>query len=66
MSDLWAALALMLVLEGLFLFAAPAAWRRMVEQMRGMPDAALRRFGGFMVAIGLLALYLVRSGVPAP
>jgi len=32
-SDLWAALCLVLVIEGLFLFAAPAAWKRMVAQL---------------------------------
>jgi uncharacterized protein YjeT (DUF2065 family) len=61
MADLWAALCLVLVIEGLFLFAAPGGWKRMAEQMRQMPDATLRRFGVGMVGVGLLCLYLVRA-----
>jgi uncharacterized protein YjeT (DUF2065 family) len=66
MSDLWAALALVAVIEGLFLFVAPGAWRRVAEQLQLLPDAALRRFGAVMVAAGLLALYLVRGGGQGP
>ena len=33
MNDLWSALCLVAVLEGLFLFAAPAAWKRAAEQL---------------------------------
>jgi uncharacterized protein YjeT (DUF2065 family) len=61
MADLWAALCLVLVIEGLFLFAAPGGWKRMAEQMQQMPDATLRQFGVGMVGVGLLCLYLVRS-----
>lgn len=61
MSDLWAALCLVLVLEGLFLFIAPAAWKRMAVQMLAMPPGMIRRFGGAVLAIGLIALYFVRG-----
>ena len=37
--DLLAALALVAVLEGLLLFAAPEAWRRMVEHLVTEPSA---------------------------
>ena len=62
MSDLWAALCLVLVIEGLFLFAAPAAWKRMVAQLLAQPDRNLSAIGGFMVIIGMVALYLLRGG----
>ncbi|HRQ65671.1 MAG TPA: DUF2065 domain-containing protein [Xanthomonadaceae bacterium] len=61
MSDLWAALCLVLVIEGLFLFAAPRGWKRMAEQMQQVPDGTLRQFGVAMVGIGLVCLYLVRA-----
>lgn len=61
MADLWAALCLVLVIEGLLLFAAPGAWRRAVEEIRGQPDARLRVIGGTMVVLGLMALYWVRG-----
>jgi uncharacterized protein YjeT (DUF2065 family) len=48
-----------LVLEGLFLFAAPQAWQRMAEQMRRLDPRQLRLIGGVMVAVGLLVLKLV-------
>lgn len=53
------ALCLVLVLEGLFLFAAPQAWQRMAEQMRRLDPRQLRLIGGIMVAFGLLLLKLV-------
>ena len=54
-----AALCLVLVLEGLFLFAAPQAWQRMAEQMRQLQPRQLRLIGGVMMAVGVLALQLV-------
>ena len=61
MGDLWAALCLVLVIEGLFLFAAPAAWKRMVAQLLAQPDRNLSAIGGFMVIVGMVALYLLRG-----
>ncbi len=61
MSDLWAALCLVLVIEGLLLFIAPTAWKQAVTQLLSQPDRALRVAGGVMVAAGLAALYWVRA-----
>jgi uncharacterized protein len=58
MQHFVAALCLVLVLEGLFLFAAPKAWQRMAEQMRQLEPRQLRIFGGVLMAIGVLALKL--------
>ena len=54
-----AALCLVLVFEGLFLFAAPNTWQRMAEQMRQLEPRHLRLIGGVMMAVGVLALKLV-------
>jgi uncharacterized protein YjeT (DUF2065 family) len=59
MHDLLAAMCLVLVIEGLFLFAAPGTWQRMVEQMRQLEPRHLRMIGGVMVGVGVLALKLV-------
>jgi len=59
MHDLLAAMCLVLVIEGLFLFAAPSTWQRMVEQMRQLEPRHLRMIGGVMVGVGVLALKLV-------
>jgi uncharacterized protein YjeT (DUF2065 family) len=47
------------VIEGLFLFAAPQAWQRVVEQMRQLEPRQLRIIGGVMVGVGVLVLQLV-------
>jgi hypothetical protein len=57
--ELLAALCLLLVIEGLFLFAAPQAWQRVVEQMRQLEPRQLRIIGGVMVGLDIVALQLV-------
>lgn len=57
--ELAAALCLVLVLEGLFLFAAPGAWKRMAEQMQQIDQRTLRMIGAAMIVIGLIALKIV-------
>jgi uncharacterized protein YjeT (DUF2065 family) len=60
-SDLLAALALLLVLEGLLPFLNPAGWRRMVAKLARNSDRDLRAGGLVCMAVGLLLLFLVRS-----
>jgi uncharacterized protein YjeT (DUF2065 family) len=62
MPDLWAALCLMVLFEGLLLFAAPDAWKRTIVELVRQPSVRLRTVGGVMVIIGLVGLYLVRGG----
>ena len=61
-ADLLAALAFVLILEGLLLFAAPKAWKRMVAQLLPQPERQLSVIGGIMLIAGLVALYLIRGG----
>lgn len=58
-SELAAALCLVLVFEGLFLFASPGMWKRMAEQMQQIDQRTLRMIGGGMVVAGLVALKIV-------
>ena len=62
MPDLWAALCLMLLFEGLLLFAVPDAWKRTIVELVRQPSVRRRTVGGVMVIIGLVGLYLVRGG----
>ena len=62
MADLWAALCLVAVLEGLVLFASPGGWKRAAEQLQQMPDEHVRRIGGIVLALGLVSLWLVKGG----
>lgn len=59
-QDLFAALALMLVLEGILPFISPGALRRVARQMSESSDGALRATGMISMLIGLALLYLVR------
>jgi len=60
--DLWAALCLMVLFEGLLLFAAPEAWKRVMLQALRQPPLRLRTIGGLLVIVGLVGLYLLRGG----
>ncbi|GIK34241.1 MAG: hypothetical protein AMXMBFR45_14970 [Gammaproteobacteria bacterium] len=60
-ADLFAALALYLVIEGLLPFASPSAWRRSLELLARLSDAQLRVFGLTVVVSGLTLLVLVRG-----
>ncbi len=59
-QDLFAALALMLVIEGILPFASPGGFRNMMRMVGEMDDRALRNGGLFTMLAGLLLLYLVR------
>ena len=60
-ADLGAALALVLVVEGLIPFLSPKSYRNMVQQMASMPEQMLRNVGLVLIIVGLLLLYLVRG-----
>ncbi len=62
MAELLAALCLVAVLEGLFLFIAPGAWKRAAERMLELPTARVRTLGAIVMALGLVSLWLVRGG----
>ena len=57
-TSLIAALALMLVLEGVLPFLAPALWRETFRKMTEMSDGQLRFVGLTSMLGGLLLLYL--------
>jgi uncharacterized protein YjeT (DUF2065 family) len=56
---LWAALGLMLVLEGLFPFLSPGGWRQTFMKLLQLRDGQLRFFGLTSIVLGLLWLWLV-------
>ncbi len=58
-SDLvWAALALVLVFEGLFPLIAPRGWRRTFQRLLALRDGQVRFFGLCSVLLGLLLLWV--------
>ena len=56
---LWSALALVLVLEGLFPFISPSGWRNMFQRLMTLQDGQLRFFGLCSIVAGLLLLWVV-------
>ena len=58
--DLLAALALMLVFEGILPFLNPARFRNMVRMLDEMDDNMVRRIGFISMLAGVILLYLVR------
>jgi len=57
---LWPALALVLILEGLLPALAPAAWRKLFQDLLRLHDGQIRFFGVLTVCAGALWLLLLR------
>lgn len=51
---LWAALALVLVFEGLLPLVAPGLWRRVFSELMRLQEGQIRFYGLVTVALGLL------------
>lgn len=56
---LWLALALVLVIEGLFPFLSPATWRQTFLQLLQLTDGQLRFIGIFCISLGSLLIWLL-------
>jgi uncharacterized protein YjeT (DUF2065 family) len=59
-QDLLAALALVLVLEGMVPFLNPQSLRRMLETVSQLDDRTLRIAGFISMLCGVVMLYIVR------
>ncbi|TFZ08460.1 DUF2065 domain-containing protein [Ramlibacter humi] len=57
----WAALALVLVFEGLFPLIAPRGWRNTFQALLQLRDGQLRFFGLCSLLLGLLLLWVALS-----
>jgi uncharacterized protein YjeT (DUF2065 family) len=61
-SSLLAAFALMLVLEGILPFLMPGIWRETFRRLTEMTDGQIRFVGLSSMLVGVLLLYLFRTG----
>lgn len=59
-DSIWAAMALVLVIEGLLPFLAPRLWRESFAKLVTLSDGQLRFIGLASIAIGLGAFWLAR------
>jgi len=60
MPELWAALAIVMILEGALPFVAPRLWRDTFTKLIGLSDGQIRFVGLIAILIGVTALLLVR------
>jgi uncharacterized protein len=60
-DSLWAAFALVLVIEGLLPFIAPRVWRESFQKLVLLTDGQLRFIGLISIIVGLTAFWLVRN-----
>ena len=60
LADLFAAVALMLVFEGIMPFLDPARFRRTLSAVAGQDDRSLRLVGLLSMLAGVALLYLIR------
>ena len=58
--DLAKAFCLMLVLEGIMPFLAPARWRNMASYLATIDDRAMRRVGLISMLIGAGLLFVIK------
>ena len=56
-DDLWAAFALVLIIEGIRPFVAPRFWRATFIRLTQLNDGQLRFVGLISIVVGLLALF---------
>ena len=59
-DSLWAALALVLVIEGALPFAAPRVWRESFRRLTELTDGQLRFIGLAAILTGVAAFLLLR------
>jgi hypothetical protein len=59
-DDLWVAMALLLVLEGIVPFLTPRGFKRAIEGVLGLDDRHLRIAGLISMVAGVVLLYATR------
>jgi uncharacterized protein YjeT (DUF2065 family) len=60
-KEVFTAIALVLVIEGILPFVGPGRYKQMVAQIVRLSDNQLRTFGLSTMIAGLLLLFFVRS-----
>lgn len=55
-EDLFRAIALVMVIEGILPFVAPDRWREMIARVQEVDARSLRIFGAMLMISGLLLL----------
>ena len=56
-NTFWLAMALVLVIEGLYPFLSPKGWRQMFQQLLQLSDGQLRFFGMCSILAGVFLIW---------
>ena len=59
-QEFFTAIALVLVIEGILPFLTPDRFRKTLEMVAQIDDAAIRKMGLMTMLLGLVVLYLAR------
>ena len=60
MTDLWAAIAIAMIFEGMMPFLSPKGWKQAVLKIITLPEDKIRAFGLVVMILGVLLLTLVK------
>ena len=59
-TELFSALALVLIIEGIMPFISPNGWRQTMQQASQLEDKTLRGIGFASMLVGAVLLFLMR------
>lgn len=59
-TELFSALALVLIIEGIIPFISPSRWRQTMQQASQLNDKVLRGIGFASMLFGVVLLYFMR------
>ena len=60
-GDLFAALALVMIIEGVIPFVSPQGYKNTMQQLTSMPESTLRGIGFGLMLVGVVSLYFIRA-----
>jgi uncharacterized protein YjeT (DUF2065 family) len=60
-TELFSALALVLIIEGIIPFINPLSYKKTLQQMLAMPESTLRVVGLGLMLVGALSLFFIRG-----
>ncbi|MFQ3188363.1 MAG: hypothetical protein ACI9UH_000631 [Gammaproteobacteria bacterium] len=60
-TELFSALALVMIIEGIIPFISPQGYKKSMQQMLAMPESKLRVVGFSLMLVGAISLFFIRG-----
>ncbi len=51
-------IGMVMIVEGLPYFAVPDKMKNMIRMVLDLPDKSIRQFGGFLMVVGVIVVYI--------